>query len=359
MRKIFSKLHLWLSIPFGIFISIVCLTGAVLVFEEEINELSHPELYKVEDTGAAPMNPKALAALVAETLPEGTEVTGITLTESRTKTWKVAISKPHHASVAVNPYTGEVLGRIERSAFFTKVMELHRYLLVKPAQRGDMTVGKWLVGASVLAMAFILITGLVVWFPRKGQSVGSRFAISVKGGSRKFWYQLHNNGGMYVCLFLLIMALTGLTWSFNWYRTGFYALFGGEEQKTEMKAEGRPEGRPEGRSEGKPAFKHGEGRPEGRGGNPNFQHGEGRGGNPNFHHGEGRPEAKADLSSLSIKHDSEPTKGVRAWVYQLHTGKWGGLFSKVIYFLACLIGATLPWTGYYFWLKKKSRKHME
>jgi uncharacterized iron-regulated membrane protein len=400
MRKIFSKLHLWLSIPFGVFISVVCLTGAILVFEEEINEWCHPELYKVEDTGAAPMNPKALAAAVAETLPEDTQVTGITLTESRTKTWKVSISKPHHASVAVNPYTGEVLGRIERSAFFNQVMALHRYLFVKPAQRGDMTVGKFIVGASVLVMVFILITGLVVWFPRKGQSVGSRFAISVKGGSRKFWYQLHNNGGMYVCVFLLIMALTGLTWSFKWYRSGFYGVFGGEQQKSEMMArgggrgEGKPEGRGEGRPEGKPEFKHGEGegRPEGRGearpdsiskgeGRGEYHHGEGRPegkpearpdsiskgeGRGEFHHGEGRPEGKPeyhhgegegrpDFSSLNIKHDNEPTQGVQAWVYQLHTGKWGGLFSKFLYFIACLVGATLPWTGYYFWLKKKKK----
>jgi uncharacterized iron-regulated membrane protein len=351
MRKIFSKLHLWLSVPFGIFISIVCLTGALLVFEEEINEMSRPELYKVENTGAQAMNPKALAALVAKTLPEDTQVTGVTISDDPTKTWKVSLSKPHHASVAVNPYTGEVLGRIERSEFFNQVMALHRYLFVKPAQRGDMTVGKFIVGASVLVMVFVLITGLVVWFPRKGQSWGSRFAISVKGGSRKFWYQLHNNGGMYVCLFLLLMALTGLTWSFSWYRTGFYALFGGEEQQSEMKMGGRGEGRPEFKSEGRGEGRHGEGRPEGKPeGKPEFKHDEGRGGNPNFHHEGGE---KADFSSLSIKHDNEPTQGVRAWVYQLHTGKWGGMFSKILYFLACLVGATLPWTGYYFWLKKK------
>jgi uncharacterized iron-regulated membrane protein len=468
MKKIFSKLHLWLSVPFGIFISIVCLTGALLVFEEEINEMNHPELYRVEKSEGNTMSPKALAAIVAKTLPEDTQVTGITISDDPTKTWKVSISKPHHASVAVNPYTGEVMGQISRSEFFNQVMALHRYLLVKPEQRGDMTVGKWIVGASVLAMAFILITGLVVWFPRKGQSWGSRFAISVKGGSRKFWYQLHNNGGMYVCIFLLIMALTGLTWSFKWYRTGFYAMFGGEGQRTEMRGqgngkpefkhgegEGRPEGRPEGREgrpegkpegrpedrggrpegrpegreerpegrpegkpefkhegdsasnhgeykherreghpEGKPEFKHEgdsasnhseykhegrEGRPEGK---PEFKHEgdsasnhseykhEGREGRPEgkpeFNH-ESRPEDKpefkhegeADFSSLTVKHDNEPTKGMQAWVYQLHTGKWGGLFSKVLYFLACLIGATLPWTGYYFWLKKKSRQKSE
>ena len=36
MKKFFAKIHLWLSIPFGIIIAIVCLTGAILVFEAEI-----------------------------------------------------------------------------------------------------------------------------------------------------------------------------------------------------------------------------------------------------------------------------------------------------------------------------------
>ena len=36
MRKLFAKIHLWLSIPLGILISIICLTGAILVFEQEI-----------------------------------------------------------------------------------------------------------------------------------------------------------------------------------------------------------------------------------------------------------------------------------------------------------------------------------
>ncbi len=41
MRKFFAKVHLWLSIPFGIIIAIVCLTGAILVFETEILELGY------------------------------------------------------------------------------------------------------------------------------------------------------------------------------------------------------------------------------------------------------------------------------------------------------------------------------
>ena len=47
-------------------------------------------------------------------------------------------------------------------------------------------------------------------------------------GWRRFWYDLHVAGGMYTLIFLLAMALTGLTWSFSWYRTGFYKVFGVE-----------------------------------------------------------------------------------------------------------------------------------
>ena len=36
---------------------------------------------------------------------------------------------------------------------------------------------------------------------------------------------------MYALFFLLAMALTGLTWSFGWYRTGFYKVFGVEVQQ--------------------------------------------------------------------------------------------------------------------------------
>ena len=55
--------------------------------------------------------------------------------------------------------------------------------------------------------------------------------IDVRKGWKKFWHDLHVAGGMYALVFLLAMALTGLTWSFSWYRTGFYKLFGAESHQ--------------------------------------------------------------------------------------------------------------------------------
>lgn len=39
--------------------------------------------------------------------------------------------------------------------------------------------------------------------------------------------------------------------------------------------------------------------------------------------------------------------------FAFHTGSWGGMTTKVLYFLAAFIGGILPLSGYYLWLKKK------
>lgn len=60
MKKFFAKIHLWLSIPFGIIIAIVCLTGAILVFETEILELCYPSRYFVKEVKGERLSPAVL-----------------------------------------------------------------------------------------------------------------------------------------------------------------------------------------------------------------------------------------------------------------------------------------------------------
>ena len=46
---------------------------------------------------------------------------------------------------------------------------------------------------------------------------------------------------------------------------------------------------------------------------------------------------------------------LKGWFYAFHTGSWGGIYTKILYFLAAFIGGVLPLSGYYLWLKKKQR----
>ena len=52
MKKVFRKIHLWLSVPFGLLITLICFSGAMLVFETEVMELCHRDLYYVEKSRA-------------------------------------------------------------------------------------------------------------------------------------------------------------------------------------------------------------------------------------------------------------------------------------------------------------------
>lgn len=56
MKKIFRKIHLWLSVPFGLIITLVCFSGAMLVFENEVNEWFRRDLYYVETVKESPLS---------------------------------------------------------------------------------------------------------------------------------------------------------------------------------------------------------------------------------------------------------------------------------------------------------------
>ena len=79
MRKLFRQLHLWLSVPFGVVVTLVCFSGAMLVFEDEVVRLSHRELFHTEPVGRPVVTLDEAARRVAATLPEGIRVTGVTV----------------------------------------------------------------------------------------------------------------------------------------------------------------------------------------------------------------------------------------------------------------------------------------
>ncbi|MGN1264209.1 MAG: PepSY-associated TM helix domain-containing protein [Muribaculaceae bacterium] len=223
MKKIFRKIHLWLSVPFGIFIMLICFSGAMMVFEKEITEMCRPDVYFVKDVKEKPLAIDSLMEMVSATLPDSVSVTGVTVSPEADRTWQVSLSKPRRASVYVDPYTGEVTGRNERLPFFDVMFHLHRWMM------GSSTgFGKLLVGVSTLVLVLILLTGILMWLTNRNKPLARSLTISFTKGWPRFWHDLHVAGGIYVTIFLLAIALTGLTWSFNWYRTGFYAMFGVE-----------------------------------------------------------------------------------------------------------------------------------
>ncbi len=143
MRKIMRKLHLWLSVPLGLIISIICFSGALLVFEEEITASVQKRISHVGKIGNQRIPTNQLVEIVASTLPADVSVTGIQHPNDPSRCSQVMLSKPKRASVYIDPYTGEIKGKSERLPFFRTVFRLHRWLL------DSQTDGKFFWGKTI------------------------------------------------------------------------------------------------------------------------------------------------------------------------------------------------------------------
>ena len=382
MRKIFRNIHLWLSVPFGILITLICFSGAALVFEKEVMELCHRELYFVKKVEAAPLPMEQLMTKVAATLPDSVSVTGVNISSDPERAYQVTLSKPRRASMYVDQYTGEITGKYERAPFFNFMFRMHRWLLDSMKQDGGIFWGKMIVGTSTLMFVFVLISGVVVWWPRTRKALKNSLKIVANKGWRRFWYDLHVAGGVYAFVFLLAMALTGLTWSFQWYRTGFYKTFGVEVQPSMGHGNaaanatakgGKRDGKPEGR-EGRGAHRYSpytnwqqvyEQLAEA---NPDYKQisvsdGSASVAVPRFGNQRGTDRYKfnprnGEITETTLYKDLDNSGKIRGWIYSVHVGSWGGMLTRILTFVAALIGASLPLTGYYLWIRKKIKRRL-
>ncbi len=58
------------------------------------------------------------------------------------------------------------------------------------------------------------------------------------------------------------------------------------------------------------------------------------------------------LAEIARYEDTSRQQRLRSWFYAFHTGTWGGIWTKILYFLAALVGASLPLTGYWLWWRR-------
>lgn len=360
MKKLFRKIHLWLSVPFGLFITLICFSGAMMVFEKEINEICRHDLYFVKEVKEKPLSLDELMRTVAATLPDSVTITGVTVSPDTERAYQVSLSKPRRASIYVDQYTGEVKGRSDRLPFYDTMFHLHRWMM-----GSSQGFGKWLVGTCTLLLVIILITGILMWLTNKHKPLAKSLTISFTKGWSRFWHDLHVAGGIYATVFLLLMALTGLTWSFSWYRTGFYSLFG-----VKASAEQRERGRAGGGQTGhtpRVSFAHWQEVYENLAmAHPGYRQitlSEGSASVVPAGRNSLRASDRFDFDVRSGKitgskpyAEQDKATKLRSAIYTVHVGSWGGIFTRILNFLVALLGATLPLTGYYLWIRRLVNK---
>lgn len=247
-RKIFNDIHLWGGLISGVVVFIVCLTGTLYVYNTELREAALPGYYTVQNTGSK-IDPDSLLSLVAPAVKG--QVVGVKVPFGAEKALAVLYRKKSTEEASggqggrrrfpnqmmVNPYTGDVLGdpstvKTKTAEFMGKMFGLHRWLLLneieKPIIEGveNRKLGSWITGTATLLFLLGVLTGIVIWFPKKRRAWKNGFKIRWTANWKRVNHDLHNTLGLYTWLILFLMAVTGPFWSFEWYREGWQKTWG-------------------------------------------------------------------------------------------------------------------------------------
>ncbi len=249
-KKVWFQIHWFVGITAGVVLAVVGLTGGILSFEGEIQEALNAAVRKVEPAGG-PLTPAALTAAIHEQFPEK-RIASLTLSSDPADAARVNFAPdgkapatpmqgrgPRGETRYVNPYTGQDAGEAKRGeTFFRTTRSLHRWLTA--GTFGNRDIGKQLVGAATLMCLLLTLSGLYLRWPR---SIGNwrtwlSFDTALKG--RSFLWHLHAVVGTWVLVGFLLMSLTGLNMSYDWFRNGLYAVAGVE--RPVRRGEGGPGG---------------------------------------------------------------------------------------------------------------------
>lgn len=217
-RKFLLKLHLWLSLPLGIIITVICLSGATLVFKNEIrNALGMPKVVAPHGKSGKGGKDGKTASLQQEkaTVSHQCSPNGCSQCPSKEVCHPLASAKDD-ASVKSNEAVKEKTSVVGKSSskdtpygtttkrdFFSYVTKFHTGLLMG-------SVGKLIVTYTTLFFVFILLSGIFIFLPGNGKQLRQRFMVEWGKGAKRRLFDLHVSLGWWTLLWLLLLAVTGL-----------------------------------------------------------------------------------------------------------------------------------------------------
>ena len=369
LKKTLFQLHWLFGISAGLVLALMGLTGALYSFEGEIMRALNPQVLRVEVRESAMLAPAELVQRIEAA--EGKTVSGLWVDSRDGHAARVFFTPPpgeRRGPMRVfDPYSGELLAEPQGQAFFGLMLQLHRFLAM-----GE--TGKQITAASTLALLFFCLSGLYLRWPRRALDWRAWLTLDWAKKGRGFNWDLHAVAGTWCLLLYLLAGLTGLYWSYDWYREGMTRLLADT---------------PAGEQRGKPGARSG-GRGEGPAAPPaadydalwrTLQDAAGSGlaawnlrlpaeaGQPatvfyllaDAEHPRAFNELRLDPQSGRVmRHERYTDKSWSARllhsVYALHTGEYFGLLGRILMFAASLAMPLFAITGWLLYLDRRRKK---
>ncbi|WP_431217248.1 PepSY-associated TM helix domain-containing protein [Puia sp. P3] len=356
-KKLIRTLHLWLGLTSGLVVFTIAVCAAILVFEDEGRDYFQHDFYHVATVGARRLPVKQLVDTFKVHFPKD-KITNIRWKEKADAA--VLFISRKNITVSIDPYTSGIIG-VQRQTrdFYSVVLDLHTHLLM-----GDF--GNAIIKANVLIFFIMCVSGLILWWPKQKRffKQAVRINFRTKNWKRLNW-DLHSVLGFYALIVLFIVSLTGMFMVYDSVKqlAGFVTHSPVPPKEVQLKSVRGEAGvkysidkayatmasmypgatetfiTPAGDSTGSIRVLM------------RYPYAIARRQNSMVFDQYSGKVLKTELYTQYTGYDYVAKSN-----YNLHTGKIAalGIGSKIIWFLAALIAASMPVTGFMIWLGRKS-----
>jgi sulfite reductase (NADPH) flavoprotein alpha-component len=231
LKKTLFQLHWFFGISAGLVLALMGITGATVSFQDEILNVLNPSVLQVEKQVAGVLPPAELVERIEAA--SGKKVSMLSVETDSGAAAKVFFTPPPGERRGqmryFNPYTAEFMGEATGQDFFGLMLRLHRFLAM-----GD--AGRQITGACTLILLFFCLSGLYLRWPRQWNSWRAWLTLDWKKKGRSFNWDLHAVAGTWCLVFYLLAAVTGLSWSYEWFNKGLTRLLSDAPQNERVRS---------------------------------------------------------------------------------------------------------------------------
>lgn len=365
-RRLNKWLHLWLGLGSGIIVFIVCLTGTIFVFHEEINAvINHDALYVEIPKDSLRMDIDMILENIKTAHPQ---LMISQYTEYRAPERSIMLKAMNRAAspllslsaVYVNPYSGEVLKTSQVYGFFRLMVMIHINLLLGKT-------GSYIVQIATIIFLLELISGIIWWWPKKWSKTNRKKSFTIKSNAswKRINLDLHNVLGFYAFLLAFVFTITALIICYAPVKSAVFSLFGStgkepaiyrikhptDSNRTALPLEVLLAPYRKELSNKKQLTST---LPSERSGTILVRLEE----TATLLTFEGEQQFVDQYSGEKIKiaDDIQQADRLLNKTISLHIGAWYGMLGKTLTFVACLICTSLPITGFIIWYNRKFKK---
>lgn len=207
LRRVLFQIHLWTGIALSLYMVVIALSGAILVFEDDLTATTLPpglSHYDAAHTATIP----AVMDQFTHACPRCT-ATNLITPYPVVPAFQITAANAQHqaANFVADPVSGAVYP--QPRTWVNWMHDLHLYLLLGSAH------GAQVNGIGAIALLVLCVTGLFLWW--QGIRKWSRaLRISLRHNWRRINFDLHHAIGFWTLAILCWWGISGVY--FAWYR---------------------------------------------------------------------------------------------------------------------------------------------